>query len=260
MARTFNEIQTEIINKKNELIPELNSISKNSFWLRIVNVVAFAILTLETLFDIFKTDIQVLVENVRQGQIGYYVETSKEFQYPDVLNPLTNEYDVVNENLRIISRVSAREIILNERGAVRIKIAKNEPPEPLSSSEFNSFTSYIDQKKYAGVIINLINKPADVLVVVGTVWYDGEATEANALEAVLTQIEEFLSQKLKFDDLLYKNDLIAFIRESKLINNIKFTLITAQNSVLTNIDEVYESEAGYFILDKNASGFNFIAQ
>ena len=257
MARTLEQIKQSIILKKDELLPSLNNVSNTAVWLQIVNIVAFATLILEQMFDLFKVEITESIEANRLGQISYYVDTAKEWQSSEALNPLTNEYDTVNENLQIISRASATEVDLAGQRVVRLKIAKDEPPTTLTALELDDFSFYMTQKKFAGVLLDIVNQTADTLVITATVYYNGQVSSATAEEEVYSRIETYLSSVIQFNDNLVLNSLIAYIRESSIINNIRFTVFEIDgNSENTE----YEAVSGYFTFDRASSGVNLIAE
>lgn len=261
---SLEEIRQVVILKRQELLSQINNASKKAIWLAIIDVVSFAIFTLYQFFESFKNEIEQAVANTRQGQDSFYIDLVKNWQDGDVLNPLTNNYNIVDENKRIISRIAVNEVQKTIESKlitfVRIKIATNEPPVRLSPEQYDNLSFYLSKKKYAGINIDLISRDADDLSLTAQVWYNGQISDTEAREEVLSRVELYLSAKITFGGVFNTNDLVAFVRESAIINNIKFTLIEVNADEAFTVDMTYESVAGYIKLDRENTSLVMIPQ
>jgi hypothetical protein len=105
------------------------------------------------------------------------------------LNPITGEigYDADDSNARIITRCV---VTPNANRVVFIKVAKNDPPEPLSDDERNQLDFYLKQTMFEGVQYKLISSYPDRLGVYGTVYFDGQYS-TTIKNAVVNSLNEY---------------------------------------------------------------------
>ena len=220
MARTTAQIKAEILQAKTQYpeLDQLNSVSQTAIWRLWVDFQAFIFNIFEQLFDKFIVEANLLILLSESGTLSWYAGKAKEFQNGSTLN---NEgmYDVIDATKRIISRVSVREVT----GGISVKIAKNEPPIPLTSAELQSFTTYIAKVKFAGVSANIINLPADPILVNIQILYT-DISESTAKQGVKDAIKAYIN-KIGFDGDFVVNDMIAQCRTVSLRPNSTITRI-----------------------------------
>lgn len=258
MARTISEIQQEIIIAKENSIElgSLNSASQTAIWRLWVYVVSVAHFALESLWDIFKVEVNELVASRRLGTPSWYVSIAKEFQLGDDLLE-TGLYAVIDESKRIITRASFKEDDLES--VLTLKVAKGDvSPVALESEELSQFRTYIEELKFAGTKISVVSLNADLLRGSLTVYYDGilnaNATLANIQEATRNYLKE-----LPFDGTLLRNELIERIRDVPGVQDCEVVnLRGVQGSVSYTIPRLYESQAGYIELDEEGFIINLI--
>lgn len=251
MARTKEQIEQEIMQAKSSYVElsGLNSVSQTAIWRFWVKLTAFVHHTLERLFDAFSQEIDNRIAQNRVGTTAWYVQKARAFQLGDTLND-AGEYDVINESSRIITRCSAREVA----GAVSIKIAKSEPPLQLSSSELQSFTQYINKVKLAGVAINVINLPAEPVIVNITILYT-LIGEEDARNAVKQAIQEYI-YGLSFDGEFVVNDMIAICRSKKGIVDVLVNSVDINNNTVSG--GRYVAVSGYYSFDADDASNNYV--
>ena len=211
MARTIQQIQTEILNKKNEVsgLSGLTSTSQVSIYNLWSFVTATAIYVQESLWDIFKTELETDIANAPVGTATWVQAQAYKFQYDSVTPQIIHltpdfvpYYDVVDETKQIINRASVKTLSNN---FVSVKVAKQEPPIPLTPTELTSFKGYLNEISFAGVSYNTVSYNPDKLMVGATIYYNGQYA-ATVSADTLTAINNYLVG-LPFDE---------FVRVSKL--------------------------------------------
>lgn len=249
MARTIEQIQTEIITKK-QSYTELNGLSSTSqvaIWRLWVFITAFAIHALETLFDIFKAEVNTIIASKQPGTPSWYIERIKEFQLGDQLNPLTGQYDTIDTSKRIITRAAYKE----DSGTLTIKVAKGETGsnEPLTATELTQLESYVEKIKFAGTIISIISLNASKLRLTATVYHDGIYDPSEIQTNVESAINTYL-ENLDFNGLLYENKIIDAIQAVEGVNDVTLDSVVVMEGATPNaVTRVYESAAGYIVED-----------
>ena len=175
MARTIQEINESIINniRSREELDGLTSGSAAAIWRMIVYVVAVAIAAFENMNDAFRAEIQELVSQLRPHTLRWYQQKALDFQLGfdlvdgDVVYDNTGiDPDIVFDS-KIVEYAS-----VSERGTTLvIKVAQG-TIRPLSASELEAFTAYINEIKDAGIRIEIISVPADVIRGEIDIYYD----------------------------------------------------------------------------------------
>ncbi len=176
MARSIQDIQTEILQAKaNEpALAELNSTSKTAIWRLWVYITAFAIWTLEKLFDQHKKEFSEALSELKPHTARWYRNKALAFQYgfdlledSDKFSPLTPEGETYSEeqiaNSRIVKYSAVTESETESRLIVKIATEQGGELMPITSEQKASFEAYMNEIKDAGVRITVISYPADRL-------------------------------------------------------------------------------------------------
>jgi len=225
MARSIQEIAQQMIDAKqaDANLAGLTSTSQTSIWRLWIFIVATAINIQEQLQDIFKTEIEGIVENNYVGAPKWIRQKCLEFQYssinPQILVITDNikiAYPIIDTALRIITRASVS-TDLNKN--VVIKVAKSEPPTQLSAPEETALEAYFKEIKPAGITWNLVNAVSDKLFIEGEVFYDGMYS-ATIGDIVPNAINSYLST-IDFDAQIKISDLDHAIRSATGVKDIK---------------------------------------
>ncbi len=287
MARTINEIQTEILNNKastQELDalsiltqPEsqnVNSGSKVSEWRLWVWVVAMAIWTLEKLFDAFKIEIEERIAETRVHTRRWYREKALAYQYGDTLNE-SDVYDVIDPAKQIVKYASVRKIILSGHGALRVKVCKdnNGDLDVLTQTELDGFKDYMNQITDAGTMIMPTSTPADQLKLELNVYYNPQLIDNTGAyietgeNVVLNAIKSYLKQ-MDFDGRLILTKLVDALQDAKGVELPVLKYAAARTDTGTYEDlfnmntgvreEFYNPDAGWLQLDEANTGINYI--
>lgn len=292
MARTINEIQQIMLNKKaasNDIetlevlttnekntLSNLTSDSKVSVWRFWIYVTAFTIWTLEVLMDIFRKQVDDLIQENELHNFPWYKKKALAFQYGQALLPDSDQYDNTGlsvseiEARKIIKHVAVIRKILNGRGYLELKLAKENNGQliPLEVPELEAFEAYMFLVADAGTFIEYISLPHDDLRLVLDIYYDplvlyqdGARKDGTNNTPVIEGINTFL-YNLEFNGELILDKLKTFIGavEGVKIPVIRqaFTKFGAFDYV--PLDVTYLARAGYMRLDTENTTINYIAR
>ena len=247
---TTIEIGNQILTEKNAR-PELaglNSVSQTAEFRLWVSLTAFIHFVLYGLFEFFRIEINGIIALNRTGTLLWYAEKAKEFQNGSVLNAF-GEYDTIDTTKRIITRVSVSEIV----GGVSIKVAKGEPATQLNATELQSFTQYASQIKFAGVATNIVNLPAEVVLVNLQIFYK-DISESTAKQHVKDAIYDY-TKSVAFDGQFVINDLISLCRQKVGISDVLVSTIEINGTTVVN--GRYSSLSGYYSFDAEDTNNNY---
>ncbi len=250
---TIIEIENQIFTEKNAR-PELaglNSVSQTAEFRLWISIFATAQYFLQSLWEIFKAEINDIIAKRRIGTASWYIEIAKDFQLGDTLQD-NGTYLLVDASKKIITRAAFRE----SSGVLTIKIAKGTPllPVALSAPELVQFRSYIDKVKFAGTRTNIISLNADILAINANIYYDAIFDISETKTLIGTAIVDYL-QNLSFDALFITNELIEKIRAVRGVNDCVITLLAANGNP---IGRTYDSLAGYMKYTPNPANFTLI--
>ena len=235
MARDLNVIQNEILTDiaSNTALVEMNSTSRSAIYRVLTYVVAFSIWAFEKILDIHKIQIDQAILQQKSGTQNWYKNKSLAFQYGFDLVTDTDVYDnslstiEVVEDSKIVKYCSVKESTESNRLIVKIASEIDAVLEPLTPDQLESFTTYIQEIKYAGVKIKVVNNPADILVFDLVVYRDPLVINdqgvsiLNGNKPVEDRILAYMKE-LPFNGELLMNDLIEQLRNVPGVNNVYF--------------------------------------
>lgn len=254
----LQNLQPNIDNSQN-LLNDLNTTSRVGVWRLLIWVVATCAYAMEVVFDLFKKDLEEISKNSRFGTLPWYDSVSRNFQYGDTLiwDDDINDYvyAVENSSLKIIQRVSA----IDSAPTVILKVAKlsSNIPEPLTTPELDAFELYINQRKPAGIFVDVISIVADLLKMNINVRYDalimtndGQYINDMGYFPVEDAINAYISN-LPFDgvmELCHLVDAIQIVEgvKSVYVNNAQAKSVT---SAYSSFSERYQPLAGHLTID-----------
>ncbi|AWG24830.1 nucleotidyltransferase [Flavobacterium kingsejongi] len=171
MARPVNEIQQEIVTSiaANEHLQSLNSSSNMAVFKIIAFIVAYAIWLLEMLFDVHVNEITDLLTTQKAGTLSWYRTMALRFQFGF---SLVSDHDYFDNGTATDDEIEASKIVkysaVNESttaSRVIIKIAGESGGvlTPITPGQKESFETYINEIRFAGVAITVINYRPDLL-------------------------------------------------------------------------------------------------
>jgi hypothetical protein len=248
--------------------------SKVSIESILFDIFSFGVFVLESIFDQHKAQIDTAIYEQKSGTPRWYRNMSLAFQYGFDLLKDSDKFDNTKfttdqiEASKIIKYCSVKES--NESNRLTIKVASEQGEKliPLDGQQKESFEQYLKEIKYAGVKINVVNNPADRLVLNMAIYRDplvlGDTGNsiADGGQPVETAIKAYM-KSLPFDGVLILNDLIEKLRAVDGVDNAH--IINATSSYLdvvtgefTNFEPINVKTipvSGYFeVGSRNASG------
>lgn len=181
---------------------------------------AFAVWTLETLFDKHKAEVEAKIEQLEPHTLRWYVNKAKAFMYGYKLVQDTDYYDTSNmseTDIEAARRVKYA-VATESNTVVYLKVAgKNDKQQPclLNRSELDALTAYMNTIKDAGVAIKLINEEADRIKIHLKVYYDATVLDAEGVNAdgnkpVEDAVRSVITN-LPFNGVYRNTDLLAAI-------------------------------------------------
>jgi len=262
MARNIEYWKQQIIDAKNSRseLSSLNSTSSTAVYRIIIYIVAVVCATLDSLFDLHKSEVENIIENKVPSRLKWYRNIAFEFQYGQNWNEELEAY----ENIGLTEEEITAQKIINQTavtevyGRLRIKVIKlvDAANTVLSVDELSAFQAYMDRRKDAGVKISCESLPPDDLKLVVDLWYDplilksdGSRVDGSELTPVSDAIQSFL-KNLPFNGEYVNTRLEDYL---KSVTGVVFPVIKLAQSKygskpFTNIDEVYIPDAGYLQL------------
>jgi hypothetical protein len=267
MARTITQIETALVADVNSGIPGAST-SQFAEWRLWVSIFARAIWAFENILDIFKVEVQTIIERKQPGTLDWYHEKSLEFQGQNIGGGVFQGDNLVVDNgvLRYETPDPSRRLITQAAlsagsGTLAIKLAKQDGVttyQKLTSSELVAFAVYMDNIKYPGTTVNLISADADVITYDLEIVYDPVLTTVTVEANVLEKMEEFRTS-LGFDDRLYSQKLVEKIMEAEGVVTVSIDGLDAygySTQTTTPVGIMWQLESGYFNFDP-ASTFTF---
>lgn len=257
MARTKQEIKDQIIQQKNNA-PELtglNSVSNTAIWNLWVDLTVTVIFLFERLLDLFKADIQSIINSNQYGTDQWWYNQVKGYQHGDLLVFLNNvfQYAVINPSKQIIKFCS----ITSQGGKVQVKVATSASGQPavLDANQINGLIDYLEEIRPSGVQFVVQSLQADILKIYLNVYYNASADITIVKPAVEAAIMAYLENlnTTQFDGTLYVNRLIDAIQAvTGVVNDqVEVLSISAKNGAdpYQAFTSRYQPKSGYFNID-----------
>lgn len=287
MSRTINEIQEIILQRKaisptlsalevltiseQSTLPNLTSTSKVSIWRLWVYICAFAIWTLEKIFDIFRIEVEQTIALNQIGTPAWYRTKMLEFQLGYSLTPFaiydnTNEIQADVLASKIIKQAAIEEI----GGRLKIKVATEVAGQlvPLTVPQFAAFKNYAEKVKYAGTRLIVVSRIPDDFKANYSIHYNplildayGARLDGTDNEPIQTAVKNFL-RNLEFNGELILTKLTDFLQQVEGIEEPVLNSASAKFGTFgySSINEYYIANAGYMKLDVNNTIFQLIAR
>lgn len=239
------------------LAPLLTNTSKFSIFRLIAYVVATAIWTMYQLQDIFRTEINTTIANLKPHSIRWYAQKSRAFQYGYDLIEETDMYDnslLTPDQIAASQIVSYAAVVELERG-IRIKLAKTIGADlgALTTPELLSFTAYMKEVKDAGVRVKITSSAPDDLRLAIRIQYnplvlngDGSRIDGTAATPVKDAIKTHL-KNLPFNGLFSVQKLVDAIQAVEGVSDMNIDQVQTRYGALlfstVNINVI--PDAGY---------------
>jgi hypothetical protein len=289
MARTIDQIKEQIITKisENEVVAsKLTSDSAVSIWRQFVFAVAFCIWFLESLWDVFKNEMEAEMAKQKIHSKQWYSQKALDFQYGFSMIPDTDQFDNSGASdaeiqaSKIIKQADCVKLISSTGyGILRVKVASediNGNLQSLTTEQHNAVKYYFMRKVTdAGTQLKVTTAPADKLKLKIDVYFDplvlsttGSRLDGSDDSPVINKINEFL-KSIGFNGALVINKLEQSLHEiegvevatnivaaSSKYGDFDYTTTGVVNVGLINAIRIADS--GYMELDTEALEINYI--
>lgn len=266
MARTITEIQNQIFAKiaGDPKLTELNSVSKVAIYRLFVFVVAYACWLLEVIFDSHAAQIDNAILQQKSGTPNWYKNKSLAFQYGFDLLPDSDIYDNTGytddeiEASKIVKYCSVKESQESNRLVIKVAGESGDDLQPLEGEEKTAFDAYLQEIKYAGVKLLVVNNPADKLLLKMEVYYDVLVLDNNGTsilngdKPVEKAIRAYM-KALPFNGELVMNDLIGYLRLVPGVKNVHIN--TASASAYDNVTSAFLDYVGIYVRTIPSAGY-----
>lgn len=203
MAQTTEEIITQLdeFQAAEPDLAEITTTSQTGIATLWKYVFAQAQNLLEKLWDRKAVELDAIVAASAPGSSAWMQAKSRLFQYGDSIELIDGvpQYAEIDEDKQIITRVA---VVRTGAGAIDIRVAKDDPPVPLSAPELAAFQSYWTDTgdgtnqgvgiAPAGADITCVSLAADKVYIEGIIYYN--ARKANVIEDdVMTALNNYLA-------------------------------------------------------------------
>ena len=268
MARTIQEIQELIYQAKTQepALNELNSTSKVAIWRLWVYIIAVAIWSLEKIFDLHRADIDKRLAELKPGTAKWYHSKALAFQYGFDLLP---DSDKFNNHGRTEEQIEASKVVkycavtdAPTESRIVIKIATDNAGTltPVTTHQQEAFSRYINEIKYAGVYVTILNNQPDWLklsirIVRNPLILNENGMNVNSgKQTVKEAIKDYL-KRLSFNGELSLQALTDVIQGVEGVKDVSIDLAQTkwiEGSIWGNFQEINISripESGYFAVN-----------
>ena len=283
MARTISEIKAAMTQQfmEDATIQELynfpagsvfedtfSAVSLESIWF---SIVASAIYVLETLFDLFRADVDKKISGAVVASIPWYHKIALEFQYGDslVFDEATQGfvYPVVDTTKQLVKFAACRDM----GGGVYVLVSGADSsgnPVALSSDVLSAFESYLRERKPAGVILSVNSLNPDLVRSVMTVQYDPQVlTQDGELitDPSVKPVEDAVNAYLKgivYGGVLNKTKLVDAVQGARGVIDVVLTSVSVKPANGSSYEVVtgnnYRSVGGSFKSNNLTSGITYV--
>ena len=246
--RQLNDILNLLLESKNRVIelynaitadvlsnPELNgldSTSKASIWRLWAFITAVSIWVHEHLWQIFRQEVDVIVENAIPNTANWLRSQLYLFQYNHNLlfDNYSPYYEIVDLPARIVSQAA---VVETTYGLVLIKVAKNDGAGgllPLTSLEVDGVETYVDNIKPAGTITQVVSLNPDKLKIMAEIYYN-PLFNLNVLRLNVEAAITNYIRNLTFNGKLYLTKLVDVIQNTDGVVDVQLNYVGAQVGV-----------------------------
>lgn len=245
-----------------------SAVSLESIWF---SIVAAAIYVLETIFDAFREDVDSKIAQAVVASIPWYHKISLEFQYGDslVFDEKTQGfvYPVIDESKRIVKFAACRDL----GGMVYVLASKDNGsgfPEALSSDELSAFSSYLIERKPAGVLLQAASFDPDEVRASMTVQYnpqvlspDGQLIAQPGVYPVEDAINAYLNG-IVYGGALNKTKLVDAVQAAAGVIDVSLGTVSVKTAAESTFTPVagnnYTSVGGSFVSNNLRSGISYV--
>lgn len=245
-----------------------SAVSLESIWF---SIVASAIYVLETLFDLFRADVDKKISGAVVASIPWYHKIALEFQYGDslVFDEATQGfvYPVVDTTKQLVKFAACRDM----GGGVYVLVSGADSsgnPVALSQDVLSAFESYLRERKPAGVLLSVNSLNPDLVRSVMTVQYDpqvltpdGELITDPSVKPVEDAVNAYLNG-IVYGGVLNKTKLVDAVQGARGVIDVVLTSVSVKPANGSSYEVVtgnnYRSVGGSFKSNNLTSGITYV--
>jgi len=183
-----------------------------------LSVVATAIYTIESLFDLHREEITLDLDSRKPHGLKWYREKVLSFQFGRSLQPESDIYDVVVPSEKVVKYAAVNEF----QGRLFIKVAggSDTSKQPLSNAQQIALEYYLNEVRDAGVqigpeqgLVKVTNLNADCFKATINIYYNPMVFDStgvrldNGASTVRDTITDYVQNRIPFNG-EYRNDLL----------------------------------------------------
>ena len=287
MARTVKQIKKSMTDEfmSSDVIRRKYGFSENdtfesvfsavSFESILFGIVASAAYVLESLFDIFRQDVDKKIATAVLSTVPWYHKIALQYQHGDPLvlddNTMQYGYETISPDKQVVKYAACRD----KGGYVYILAAgadANGRPERLPDSILTPFKQYMNDLKPAGVPIDIYSSDPDSIRIYMNVQYDPLVmNEDGSLieEPSVYPVEEAITQYLygiEYGGVFNKTKLVDAVQNTAGVQDLALQYVEVR-SASDNADNYngvhsnnYESFGGSFAPDKLRESIQYVLQ
>jgi hypothetical protein len=171
------------------------------------------------------------------------------------------EYPTINTANQILTRCA---VITAPNRTVLIKVAKGNPPTPVSVGELAELQSYVETFNPAGIAFTLINDNSDKMEVAATIYYNGQYSAVIATN-VVAALNSYMAN-LPFNGVISTQAVVDAIQAVEGVISVSLARILVRKhsvaygagvtlyNLSTGVDAVqYQTIAGYVVEETTAT-------
>lgn len=188
-------------------------------------VFAFAVWSLESLFDMHRQEVEQLIEELEPHTLRWYVAKTKAYMQGCKLVADSDYYDTSAMTPTDIeaAKVVKYAVATESNTVVYIKVARQDAdgnPAKLTDTQLAGLRAYLDEIKDAGVSVQVRNEPADDMQISLVIYYDptllsvdgnGAGILSDGSEPVREAVQSVITG-LPFNGVFRKSDLMAALQ------------------------------------------------
>lgn len=245
-----------------------SAVSLESIWF---SIVASAIYVLETLFDLFRADVDKKISGAVVASIPWYHKIALEFQYGDslVFDEATQGfvYPVVDTTKQLVKFAACRDM----GGGVYVLVSGADSsgnPVALSSAVLSAFESYLRERKPAGVLLDVRSYNPDQVRLQLTVQYDPQVLTSSGeliTDPSVKPVEDAVNAYLKgivYGGVLNKTKLVDAVQGARGVIDVVLTSVSVKPANGSSYEVVtgnnYRSVGGSFKSNNLTSGITYV--
>lgn len=228
-------------------------------------IISFAIFTYESIFDTNKNALTSYIDSKRPHTLKWYSDILKKFQNGDSLPVDSETYLIIDESKQIVKQCNVRESV----GRLKCKIAKAGPDNSLtnlSPEELDALRTYGSRIKDAGVRLEIVSFPADIVRIDAIIHYDplvlrsdGTKISDNS-QPIKMAIKNHLNA-LPFDSVFSRMSLVDAIQKAEgvIVAELKLCRAKPAGGIYYDVESIYIPDSGYMVLDDSLTTINYIS-